>query len=222
MKSLFTTSSNFPGDPSWLVGTRSPTLRDLIKADGETLNGGMFHSGQAISLRDIFGHYEFRRLDTIDNTNLDPRLTRIRPSTGERIGLLLNSNAMERRNINAFLATLTGRDVYTNEKWSNPFDSLGNISVTGEGITSTISHTNHNNDFIIYPNPTTSQFTISGELDWFKIEILNSKGQVIKLKHFKTSNDVINVSKLADGIYIVRIFDAKYNLIGTRKIIKTS
>lgn len=50
-------SSNFPGDPSWLDGTRAPTLRDLIKADGESLNGGMFHSGQALHLQDIFGHY---------------------------------------------------------------------------------------------------------------------------------------------------------------------
>ena len=46
-------ASNFPGDPSWLDGTRSPTLRDLIKADGETLNGGMFHSGQAIDLKEL-------------------------------------------------------------------------------------------------------------------------------------------------------------------------
>jgi len=128
--------SNFPGDPSWLEGTRSPTLRDLIKPninvmndDGETLNGGMFHSGQAVFLKDIFGHYEFRRLDTLDNPNLDPRLSRISPSTGEKIALLLNSTAMERRRINSFLATLTGIDVYTNEKWSDPFDSLGNIVI---------------------------------------------------------------------------------------------
>ncbi|MEM9079868.1 MAG: cytochrome-c peroxidase, partial [Verrucomicrobiota bacterium] len=124
--------SNFPGDPSWLDGTRSPTLRDLIKADGETLNGGMFHSGQALFLKDIFGHYEFRRLFEDDNTNLDPRLKRVSPTTGENIGLLLNSTARERRQINAFLATLTGSDVYTNEKWSDPFDAAGNLALLNE------------------------------------------------------------------------------------------
>ncbi|WP_018970962.1 cytochrome-c peroxidase [Rubritalea marina] len=131
--------SNFPGDPSWLVGTRSPTLRDLIKADweaegdnGEALNGGMFHSGQALFLKDIFGHYEFRRLDEDDNTNLDPRLMRVSPTTGENMAQLLNSTARERRQISAFLSTLTGSNVYTDEKWSDPFDEAGNLTLSNE------------------------------------------------------------------------------------------
>ncbi|CAL2085990.1 cytochrome-c peroxidase [Tenacibaculum sp. 190524A05c] len=114
-------ASNNPNAPSDIHNTRSPSLRDLIKADKESLNGGMFHSGQAHFLQDIFGHYEFRRLDEVDNPNLDPRLRRVSPSTGENIALLMNSTVQERQQINAFLSTLTGSDVYTNEKWSDPF-----------------------------------------------------------------------------------------------------
>ncbi|MEM7455102.1 MAG: cytochrome c peroxidase [Planctomycetota bacterium] len=128
--------SNFPGDPSWLDGTRSPTLRDLIKADGDTLNGGMFHSGQALHLEDIFGHYTFRRLDELDNPNLDPRLVRVSPTTGDNIAIHLNNTRRERQRVFAFLATLTGTDVYTNEKWADPFDENGNLPfiVRSEGF----------------------------------------------------------------------------------------
>ena len=124
-------ASNNPNAPSDINNTKAPTLRDVIKdinannfdVDGiMPFNGGLFHSGQAHFLEDIFGHYEFRRLDLGDNPNIDPRMTRVSLETGETLGLLLNSTRTERQAISAFLFTLTGTDVYTNEKWSSPFE----------------------------------------------------------------------------------------------------
>ena len=50
------------------------------------------------------------------NTNLDPRL---KPNG---LGQQLNLNATEINAVIAFLKTLSGTDVYTNRKWSNPFN----------------------------------------------------------------------------------------------------
>ena len=112
-----------PGAPLDTEVFRSPTLRDMINPDG-TLNGGMFHSGLATNLNLIFAHYDFRRLDP-DNPNLDPRMTR------DGLPQWLDVTQQERQQIFAFLRTLTGSDVYTNEKWSDPFDGLGLLTVFG-------------------------------------------------------------------------------------------
>lgn len=215
-------ASNFPGDPSWLDGTRSPTLRDLIKADGQSLNGGMFHSGQAHFLQDIFGHYNFRRLDTLDNPNLDSRLMRIHPDTGEKIPIHLNSNPMERQKINAFLATLTGSDVYTNEKWSDPFDENGDITITGE-LPSSISDLQPRERYIqIYPNPISNDLVIEGELILDQISIVNSAGQFQQTINPGGNRHTVDVSTLPSGLYfiIVKKQSLSNSFIEVQKIIK--
>ena len=40
---------------------------------------------------------------------------------------LLEITNLEQRQLFAFLNTLTGKDVYVNEKWSNPFDADGDL-----------------------------------------------------------------------------------------------
>lgn len=210
-------ASNFPGDPSWLDGTRSPTLRDLIKSDGETLNGGMFHSGQAVHLQDIFGHYTFRRLDESDNTNLDPRLLRINPPSGENIPIHLNNTAMERQRVFAFLATLTGTDVYTNEKWSDPFDENGDINLIGG--TTYVNELNET-DILIYPNPVSDVLMISGESDINQIEILNSEGLIQQSLNTDGNVHRIDMSAFPSGLYLIRTKSLNEHLTEVQKIIK--
>ena len=89
------------------------TLRDLANADGN-LNGGMFHAGQAFELIGISAHYDFRQIEPT-NTNLDPRMT---PGG---LPQWLDMSIAEQRQLFAFLLTLSGTDVYTNEKWASPF-----------------------------------------------------------------------------------------------------
>lgn len=57
------------------------------------------------------------------NNNLDPRL---RPGGNLQ---RLNLTAAESAAIIAFLKTLTGSNIYVDEKWASPFDSNKNINV---------------------------------------------------------------------------------------------
>ncbi|CAM4236637.1 cytochrome-c peroxidase [Flavobacterium terrigena] len=97
-----------------ITNTRAPSLRDLVKVDGTT-NGQMMHTGVITSLQAAIGHYGTINIAP-GNTNLDPRLT---PGG---IGQQLNLTAAEVNSVIAFLRTLSGTDVYTNTKWSNPFN----------------------------------------------------------------------------------------------------
>ncbi|RTL13211.1 MAG: cytochrome-c peroxidase [Flavobacteriaceae bacterium] len=94
--------------------TKAPTLRDLVKTDGTT-NGPMMHTGVITSLQAAIGHYGTINIAP-GNNNLDPRL---RPGG---LGQQLNLTATEVNAVIAFLRTLSGTDVYTNQKWSNPFN----------------------------------------------------------------------------------------------------
>ncbi|MFY7988925.1 MAG: cytochrome-c peroxidase, partial [Flavobacterium sp.] len=98
-----------------VTNTKAPTLRNLIQTN-ETLNGPMMHTGIITSLQAAIGHYGNLTTSAQNNSNLDPRL---KPNG---IGQQLNLNATEINAMIAFLKTLSGTDVYTNEKWSNPFN----------------------------------------------------------------------------------------------------
>ena len=96
-----------------ITNTRAPSLRNLVKTDGTT-NGQFMHTGVITSLQAAIGHYGTINIAT-GNTNLDPRLM---PGGN---GQQLNLTAAEVNSVIAFLRTLSGTDVYTNTKWSNPF-----------------------------------------------------------------------------------------------------
>lgn len=97
-----------------VTNTRSPSLRDLVKVNGTT-NGPMMHTGVITSLQQAIGHYGTINIAP-GNNNLDPRL---RPGG---VGQQLNLTNTEVDAVIAFLRTLSGSDVYTNPKWSNPFN----------------------------------------------------------------------------------------------------
>ncbi|MEY8847685.1 cytochrome-c peroxidase [Psychroserpens sp. XS_ASV72] len=101
-------ASNIPD----LNVTRSPSLRDVVKADGSA-NGLFMHNGSLTTLDQVLEHYN--SISLTNNSNIDPRLS----PGGE--GQNLNLTEDEKQAVIAFLQTLGGTDVYTNEKWSNPF-----------------------------------------------------------------------------------------------------
>lgn len=103
-----------------LNNTRSPTLRDCVKTNG-TSNGGFMHTGALATLGAVIDHYN---LIPGNNTNLDPRLQRPGGAVQN-----LNLTAAQRANLVAFLATLSGTAVYTDTRWSNPFNAQGNLDL---------------------------------------------------------------------------------------------
>lgn len=103
-----------PGTGLELGITRSPTLRDAVNATGGS-NGSFMHSGVFSTLQNVVGHYNNIPAQA-GNNNLDPRLT-----PGGNLQKL-NLSGAEINAIVAFLQTLSGKDVYTNEKWGSPFN----------------------------------------------------------------------------------------------------
>ncbi len=74
------------------------------------------------------------------------------------------------------------------------------------------------NNIKIYPNPVFETLFIeteNNELD--ELQIANMKGQVL-MKHFMSDKNSINVSSLANGIYLINLF-SKRKLVSTRKIV---
>lgn len=96
-----------------VTNTRAPSLRDLANTAGEP-NSPMMHTGVIKTLQAAIGHYGTINANP-NNTNLDARL---KPNG---VGQKLNFNAQEVNALIAFLKTLTGSNVYTDAKWSNPF-----------------------------------------------------------------------------------------------------
>ena len=96
-----------------ITNTRAPSLRDIVKQDG-SLNGPLMHTGVITSLQAVIGHYGTINLAP-GNTNLDPKL---KPNG---FGQQLHLTAPEVNALMAFLKTLSGSNVYTDPKWSNPF-----------------------------------------------------------------------------------------------------
>ena len=109
--------ANAPGAVD-LTNTRSPTMRDIFNPDG-SLNGPMMHDGSFATFDEVLDHYNDITYDPAVNPNLDNRMRGGRQGQGQQ----LNITQEERDAVTAFIKTLTGSDVYTNERWSDPFDS---------------------------------------------------------------------------------------------------
>jgi cytochrome c peroxidase len=97
--------------------TRSPSLRDLINPDGN-LNGPLMHNGSFTTLLEMIEHYN--DVDMTDQQLVDPLLFQGRGANGP-IGQQLNLSNTDKEALANFLKTLTGNEIYTNVKWSDPF-----------------------------------------------------------------------------------------------------
>ncbi len=108
------------GGGSDYTNTRAPSLRDLFNSNG-VLNGPLMHNGDFSTLEEVIDHYNQITIDPA-NPNLDRRLTSPPgPGPGGPQGQNLNLTAAEKSALVAFIRTLSGADVYANEKWSDPF-----------------------------------------------------------------------------------------------------
>jgi len=114
-----------PGEPNSidLFGSKPPALREMVNPNG-TMNGPLMHDGSIPDLRAMINHY-----DSIPN---DPRNSMLHPFLSDisQVGFqVLNLEEDQKLAIEAFFKTLTGNDVYTNPKWSDPFNEDGSITL---------------------------------------------------------------------------------------------
>jgi cytochrome c peroxidase len=111
-----------------LTNTRSPSLRDLV-GPGNQSNGAFMHDGSKADLIDVINHYNVIPATNSLATNyssLDNRLRR--PGNGNQVQNL-NLSQTQKDSLIAFLRTLTGSNVYTDAKWSDPFTSAGELEL---------------------------------------------------------------------------------------------
>lgn len=101
--------------------TRSPSLRDVAAPDG-TPNGPFMHDGSLQTLLDVVNHYDQIEVPTTDPElrqrfldTIDPLLA---PNDNPQN---LNLSDLQKAQLVAFLNTLSGSNVYTDAKWSDPF-----------------------------------------------------------------------------------------------------
>ena len=106
-----------------LTNTRSPSLRDLVNASG-TPHGGFMHNASLPTLLSVINHYN--AIPAIV-TGLDPRL--IQPSSGGQQPQRLNLTNQQKADLVSFLQTLTGSSIYTDAKYSTPFNTNGSLSL---------------------------------------------------------------------------------------------
>lgn len=114
-----------------LTNTRAPSLRDLVDTNGNS-NGPFMHDGSLASLLDVVNHY-----DSITPPTTEPELTNWRNTIDNRLlpggqPQNLNLTDTEKSQLVAFLQTLSGSDLYTNPKWSDPFDDVAPPAVSSK------------------------------------------------------------------------------------------
>ena len=95
-----------------LTVTRSPSLRDMVGPD-DLVNGPFMHDGSLATLETVVEHYDS---GIVDNANLDNRLQQGGSPQN------LNLTDVEKAQLVEFMKTLTGTNIYIEERWSDPFN----------------------------------------------------------------------------------------------------
>ena len=96
-----------------ISNTKAPSLRNIFNSTGE-LNGPLMHDGSLSTVAEVINHYNLITVEA-GNTNLDPKLL---PGGQPQ---KLNLTQAQKDALAAFLKTLSGSEVYTASKWSDPF-----------------------------------------------------------------------------------------------------
>lgn len=178
-----------------LNNTRAPSLRNLLNAAGE-LNGPMMHTGQFTNLEQVVNHYNLVP-QVQGNTNLDPRLA----GPGGNLQL----TPTERLQLVAFLRTLTGTDVYTNPRWSNPFDANGNLTLIG-GTTSLAAASKQR--MRVYPNPAKTFIKLDLAAGTYLVKAHDLQGKLVLSARYDAGETLL-LPSFASGMLILTAVDEK-------------
>jgi cytochrome c peroxidase len=190
--------------------TRSPSLRDLYRPDG-ILNGPMMHTGHFRNFREVIDHYNII-VPQPSNPRLDPRL---RGPQGA--GQQLNFNETQKAALEAFMRTLSGQNLYTDPKWSNPFNENGELDIIP--LSTSISEISSDLDIKVWPNPTVDMVQVQLPEGEYTLKLFELNGKL--LQTHKGQNLInLNLRDLQSGIYLLQIQSISSSQIHTRKIVK--
>ena len=202
------TVAGMPGEIDLTI-SRPPSLRDLVNPDG-SLNSPLMHDGSFTSLLDVVNHYNAIPNDPA-NTLLDGRLIDFNGDPQQ-----LNLTEGQKQDLVSFLETLSGTDIYTNEKWSDPFNPDGSIQIIGGTLG--VSETSLTPFISISPNPVVDNAIVETNLGQFKIWIYNSTGKLLLQKEADTQT-IFDFSAMTTGLYFVKI-TTEHGLQITKRLVK--
>lgn len=174
------------------TNTRSPSLRDIVNSQG-VANGPFMHIGLSTNLITVINHYD-SIVVAPGNTTIDPKLT---PGGNPQQLQLTNT---EKSQLVDFLRTLSGNDIYTNPKWSDPFTN-GVITISN---TTSINLLEEEKSFTIYPNPVTNYLNINytNDIGNAEIYIFDASGKTVV---YSKGVNQIDVTSLTKGAYFIKI-----------------
>lgn len=196
-----------------LTITRSPSLRNLTRNNG-AVNGPMMHNGSFRTLDQVIGHY-LQIPNNPNNTNLDPRL---RGPGG--VPQNLPFTQAQRDALAAFLRTLSGSAVYTDVRWSNPFDSAGNITVIPvTQPTSLRDYAFMSARINVYPNPFVNTIQMSLPASAARVLVYDAAGKLIHESEANI-NMQLETSTWIRGIYHIQVLNNSNELLTYRKVMK--
>ena len=139
----------------------------------------------------------------INNIYLSDLMAHIVDSTGTTIGTIVHSAGTS--NIN-FMQPLSAGNYYlqiygkpTTTSYLQPYNFILMDEAYG------IPVINNNNNLLVYPNPATNNVTIENSQKAI-IDILNIQGQTILQQTTHQGKTNIDISSLAKGVYILRLF----------------
>lgn len=196
-----------------LTITRSPSLRNLTRTNG-AVNGPMMHTGSFRTLDQVIGHY-LQIPNNPNNTNLDPRL---RGPGG--VPQNLPFTQAQRDALAAFLRTLSGSAVYTDVRWSNPFDSAGNITVIPvTQPTSLRDYAFMSARINVYPNPFVNTIQMSLPASAARVLVYDAAGKLIHESEANI-NMQLETATWIRGIYHIQVLNNSNELLAYRKVMK--
>jgi len=178
------------GTATDLTNTRAPSLRDIVNPQGD-LNGPLMHNGNINTLQQLINHYNTVPQNP-NNTNLDTRL--------QGAGGQLNLSQAQKNALAAFLATLSGSNVYTDPKWSDPF--VGGLDI----IQSTaIAQMENALELAPYPNPSQDFIQVDLPEGTCQVTIYNMAGQVIQRQETESAQIQLHIADLPAGHYLLEV-----------------
>ncbi|WP_397363604.1 T9SS type A sorting domain-containing protein [Olleya sp. R77988] len=234
---LTTTITNCTFANNTDIGTQSGSQRGALslarRTDGSsthnaTINNSIFYNnegtGGATTVAVNQGHVSMPNLTFVNNSidedafsnltyltntsNSNPLFT---DSTNNDFTLQTGSPAIDSGDNTKIPAGVT-TDLLGNQRIHNTIVDLGTYE---HGATLGVEDFESNNEFTIYPNPTSSILNIKIQDDIKNIEIYNVQGQQVLVG----KNKSVDVSNLALGIYLLKVETTKGNFI-TKRFIK--
>ena len=196
-----------------VTNTRAPSLRDLVNPNGQ-LNGPLMHNGEFLSLAQVIDHYDQIPNDP-QNTNLDNRL--MGPPGPNQMTQNLQLTQAEKDALEAFLLTLTGSDIYTNEKWSDPFDANGNLTLIPT-LATALWDVEDEAVLELFPNPVQDYLNIRVSEGQYDLYVFDVSGKLMSEATI-TEPERLDVSSYPAGIYLLHLIDAETGDSFTERVV---